>query len=118
MKLLVNEVVMDRQFHPPIAGNNRYRYVLPQPFDKPIIVVPIAIVQGARDVWRSIFRIVAKDNSSLSRASRSRRRAPSAWRNIPICGASCRCLSMLCVKNFEKGSLNHKAAIAVSAGSM
>ena len=69
LSLLVKEICIDGQFHPPTAGDNRYLCAITQPIDKPI-GVSIGVVQGARDFWSRVFyRIVAKDESRSSRAS-------------------------------------------------
>ena len=69
LNLLVQEIRIDRPFHPSIAGDSKYRHAIPQRIDIPI-GASTGIVQGAQDVWRGIlYRIVAKDNSSSSRAS-------------------------------------------------
>ena len=83
---------IDKQFHPPIAGDNSYRSAIPQPIN-----VPMGVSIGS-----DLGAGVAKNNSSSARPSWSGRRGPTAERNILI---SCTCLSMLCVDNSEGGSL-------------
>ena len=106
-------VDIHRHFYPPIGGENRYQYARPQPIDISIGVSG-GVVQGAPGmsgvVSRGIFcRIVAKDLSSPSRASRSRLRTPPASKSIPLSGW----LSMLCVMKLYAGIFHHKAVIAI-----
>ena len=54
LNLLVNEIRIDRRFHPSIAGDGKYRYAIPQRIDIPI-GASTGIVQGVRDVWRGIL---------------------------------------------------------------
>ena len=65
MDLFVQEIGIDRQFHPPnSAGDKMYRYAIPQPIDR-LIGVPIGVVQGARDVWRYLLQDRGRRSSSV-----------------------------------------------------
>ena len=91
LRVLVKEIGIDRQFHPPIAWN-RYRYAIPQPIDRVLSKVHgLSGLVSSLGSWQ-------KETLVRRELQGSRRHAPSAWRDIPHIR---RCLSILLyVKKF------------------
>ena len=39
LNMFINYTAIDRHFHFPTAGGNRYRYAIPQPIHRPIVIL-------------------------------------------------------------------------------